>query len=173
MQVLRVVPYSAAQLYSYEVFKRLFQDKEGELSVERRMMAGACAGMTATLVRARTLTPTPGCAVCVGWVAGGHGSHAAARALTPAPAPASTAPSLPQPSPPPRPSPPPPTQLTYPLDTLRLRMAVDPALVGLGGAVRVLLREGGSASFYRGLGASMLGERCDGWSERRGSARGW
>ena len=52
----------------------------------------------------------------------------------------------------------PPLQLTYPLDTLRLRLAVDPALKGLGGAVKVLLREGGSASFYRGLGASMLGE---------------
>ena len=55
------------------------------------------------------------------------------------------------------PCPTPAAQLTYPLDTLRLRLAVDPNLKGLGGAVRVLLREGGSASFYRGLGASMLG----------------
>ncbi len=48
-------------------------------------------------------------------------------------------------------------QLTYPLDTLRLRMAVDPKLRGLGGAVSVLLKEGSGAAFYRGLGASMLG----------------
>lgn len=95
-QVLRVVPYSAAQLYSYEVFKRLFQDERGELSVHRRLLAGACAGMTATI-------------------------------------------------------------LTHPLDTLRLRIAVDPACRTIGGAVAVLLREGSGAAFYRGLGASMLG----------------
>lgn len=96
-QVLRVVPYSAAQLYSYEVFKKLFQDEEGGLSVQRRLLAGACAGMSATL-------------------------------------------------------------LTYPLDTLRLRLAVDPKLRGVRGAVAVLLKEGSGAAFYRGLGASMLGE---------------
>ena len=51
-QVLRVVPYSAAQLYSYEVFKQFLTDKEtGELSVHKRLAAGACAGMTATIVR--------------------------------------------------------------------------------------------------------------------------
>ena len=50
-QVLRVVPYSAAQLYSYEVFKKLFADDAGELPVQRRLLAGACAGMAATLVR--------------------------------------------------------------------------------------------------------------------------
>lgn len=50
-QVLRVVPYSAAQLYSYEVFKQAFADEKGELSVRKRLMAGAAAGMTATLVR--------------------------------------------------------------------------------------------------------------------------
>lgn len=48
-----MVPYSAAQLYSYEVFKKLFADEEGHLSVQRRLAAGACAGMAATLVRAR------------------------------------------------------------------------------------------------------------------------
>lgn len=48
-------------------------------------------------------------------------------------------------------------QLTYPLDTLRLRLAVDPRLRGVGGAVSVLLKEGSGAAFYRGLGASMLG----------------
>lgn len=51
LQVLRVVPYSAAQLCSYELFKKLFQDEEGTLTVQRRLAAGACAGMTATLVR--------------------------------------------------------------------------------------------------------------------------
>jgi hypothetical protein len=48
-------------------------------------------------------------------------------------------------------------QLTYPLDTLRLRLAVDPKLRGVGGAITVLLKEGSGAAFYRGLGASMLG----------------
>lgn len=95
-QVLRVVPYSAAQFYSYEVFKRWFADEDGELSVHRRLAAGACAGMVATL-------------------------------------------------------------LTHPLDTLRLRLAVDPNLRGVGGTVAVLLKEGKGAAFYRGLGASMLG----------------
>lgn len=50
-----------------------------------------------------------------------------------------------------------PPQLTYPLDTLRLRLAVDPKLRGVGGAIAVLLKEGSGAAFYRGLGASMLG----------------
>ena len=49
------MPYSAAQLYSYEVFKKVFQDKDGKLSVQRRLAAGACAGMAATLVRAMCL----------------------------------------------------------------------------------------------------------------------
>ncbi len=120
--MLRVVPYSAAQFYSYEVFKRWFADDEGNLSVHRRLAAGACAGMVATL-------------------------------------------------------------LTHPLDTLRLRLAVDPNLRGVGGTVAVLLKEGKGAAFYRGLGASMLGERsccgaaaADGRARREGAedgARGW
>lgn len=52
-QVLRVVPYSAAQLYSYELFKKNFADEEGKLTVPKRLAAGALAGMTATLVRAK------------------------------------------------------------------------------------------------------------------------
>lgn len=96
-QVLRVVPYSAAQLYSYEVFKQLFVDKKtGELNVQRRLAAGACAGMTATI-------------------------------------------------------------LTHPLDTLRLRIAVDPKCRSLLGAVAILAKEGGLPAFYRGLWASMAG----------------
>lgn len=95
-QVLRVVPYSAAQLYSYEVFKHWFSDKEGNLSVQNRLAAGAAAGMTATL-------------------------------------------------------------LTHPLDTLRLRLAVDPNSPTLVAAIRALAREGGLAAFYRGLGASLAG----------------
>lgn len=96
-QVLRVVPYSAAQLYSYECFKQFFTDKEtGELNVRRRLAAGACAGMTATI-------------------------------------------------------------LTHPLDTLRLRIAVDPKCRSLIGAITILAKEGGIPAFYRGLGASMAG----------------
>ena len=49
-QVLRVLPYSAAQLYSYELFKQAFSDGEGRLGVPARLAAGACAGMTSTLV---------------------------------------------------------------------------------------------------------------------------
>lgn len=105
-QILRVVPYSAAQLYSYEVFKHAFRDGEGRLTVPRRLAAGACAGMAATL-------------------------------------------------------------LTYPLDTLRLRIAVDPACRTLAGAVAVLAREGSGAAFYRGLGASMMGR----WIVRVGGVK--
>ncbi len=49
------------------------------------------------------------------------------------------------------------SQLTYPLDTLRLRLAVDPSVVGMRGAVRVLLREGAGPAFYRGIGVACLG----------------
>eukprot|EP00271_Cylindrocystis_brebissonii_P011590 TRINITY_DN29459_c0_g1_i1.p1 TRINITY_DN29459_c0_g1~~TRINITY_DN29459_c0_g1_i1.p1 ORF type:complete len:490 (+),score=59.22 TRINITY_DN29459_c0_g1_i1:153-1622(+) len=51
-QVLRVIPYSAVQLLAYESYKRLFTGKErgATLSVPARLAAGACAGMTSTLV---------------------------------------------------------------------------------------------------------------------------
>lgn len=52
-QVLRVLPYSACQLCSYEAYKRLLgggPNGEG-LSVPCRLAAGAAAGMTSTLVR--------------------------------------------------------------------------------------------------------------------------
>ena len=50
LQILRVVPYSATQLYSYEVLKRRFRNERGELTVPARLAAGGCAGMVATLV---------------------------------------------------------------------------------------------------------------------------
>ena len=48
-------------------------------------------------------------------------------------------------------------QATYPLDTLRLRLAVDPASRSVAGAARALMREGSHRAFFRGLGASMMG----------------
>lgn len=53
-----------------------------------------------------------------------------------------------------------PIQATYPLDTLRLRLAVDPAARSVRGAARALMREGSHGAFFRGLGASMLGARA-------------
>jgi len=85
VQVIRIIPYSAVQLFSYEVYKviiipcsfrhqnclhycdcrfhifvllqcycfciqKIFRRKDGELSVFGRLAAGACAGMTSTLV---------------------------------------------------------------------------------------------------------------------------
>jgi hypothetical protein len=51
-------------------------------------------------------------------------------------------------------------QLTYPLDTLRLRLAVDPSVVGMRGAARILMAEGSGLAFYRGIGVAMLGRWC-------------
>ncbi|KAJ7554515.1 hypothetical protein O6H91_06G144200 [Diphasiastrum complanatum] len=95
-QVIRVIPYSAVQLFAYEFYKKLFRKNGTELSVSGRLAAGACAGMTSTLV-------------------------------------------------------------TYPLDTLRLRMAVDPASKGLYQVLHTMLQEEGLGSLYRGLGPSLLG----------------
>ena len=47
--------------------------------------------------------------------------------------------------------------MTYPLDTLRLRLAVDPSVQTIGGASSMLLREGSLQAFFRGLGASIVG----------------
>lgn len=47
VNVVRIFPYSAAQLASNDTYKRLLADT-GELSVYGRLIAGACAGMTAT-----------------------------------------------------------------------------------------------------------------------------
>lgn len=43
-----IFPYSAAQLSANDQYKRLLADEHGELSVPRRLLGGACAGMTAT-----------------------------------------------------------------------------------------------------------------------------
>ncbi|XP_072992934.1 thylakoid ADP,ATP carrier protein, chloroplastic-like [Typha latifolia] len=95
-QVIRIIPYSAVQLFSYEVYKKLFRKKDGELSVIGRLLAGACAGMTSTLV-------------------------------------------------------------TYPLDVLRLRLAVEPGSRTMSQVALNMLREEGFASFYGGLGPSLIG----------------
>lgn len=49
------------------------------------------------------------------------------------------------------------TQATYPLDTLRLRIAVDPGVRSIRGASAALLREGSYSAFFRGLTASLVG----------------
>ncbi|KAF4358762.1 hypothetical protein F8388_022529 [Cannabis sativa] len=49
-QVIRVIPYSAVQLFAYETYKKLFRGKDGELSLIGRLAAGACAGMTSTFI---------------------------------------------------------------------------------------------------------------------------
>lgn len=57
-QVLRVLPYSAAQLSSYEVLKGMLADEDGKLSLQARLAAGAGAGMFATLVSWQTSSST-------------------------------------------------------------------------------------------------------------------
>lgn len=95
-QVIRIIPYSAVQLFAYETYKKLLQGKDGELSVIGRLAAGACAGMTSTFV-------------------------------------------------------------TYPLDVLRLRLAVDPGYKTMSEVALNMLKEEGVASFYNGLGPSLIG----------------
>ncbi|KAJ0962528.1 hypothetical protein J5N97_027650 [Dioscorea zingiberensis] len=95
-QVIRIIPYSAVQLFAYETYKKLLKGKNGDLSVIGRLVAGACAGMTSTLV-------------------------------------------------------------TYPLDVLRLRLAVEPGCRTMSQVAFNMLREEGIASFYCGLGPSLVG----------------
>ena len=59
-QILKVVPYSAIQLCTYEAAKRGLRDREGHLSIPARLTAGALAGMTATLVRCSIVNYLPG-----------------------------------------------------------------------------------------------------------------
>ncbi|RLN30096.1 uncharacterized protein C2845_PM05G35120 [Panicum miliaceum] len=96
-QVIRIIPYSAVPLFSYEVYKKVFRRKDGELSVFGRLAAGVCGGMISTLV-------------------------------------------------------------TYPLDVLRLRLAVQSGHSTMSQvALNMLrLREEGLASFYGGLGPSLI-----------------
>uniref|UniRef100_A0A383V5H6 ADP/ATP translocase n=1 Tax=Tetradesmus obliquus TaxID=3088 RepID=A0A383V5H6_TETOB len=48
VNIIRIFPYSAGQLAANDSYKRLLADDHGELTVARRLAAGACAGMTAT-----------------------------------------------------------------------------------------------------------------------------
>ncbi|CAA0837036.1 Probable envelope ADP-ATP carrier protein-chloroplastic [Striga hermonthica] len=96
-QVIRVIPYSVVQLFAYETYKTLFQGKDGELSVIARLTAGACAGMTSTLV------------------------------------------------------------MTYPLDVLRLRLAVERGYRTMTHVAVSMLKEEGLGPFYSGLGPSLIG----------------
>ncbi|XP_057435234.1 probable envelope ADP,ATP carrier protein, chloroplastic [Lotus japonicus] len=94
-QVIRVIPYSAVQLFAYEIYKKIFRGQNGELSVVGRLTAGAFAGMTSTFI-------------------------------------------------------------TYPLDVLRLRLAVEPGYRTMSEVALSMLREEGVASFYKGLGPSLI-----------------
>ncbi|CAI8612851.1 unnamed protein product [Vicia faba] len=87
-QVIRVIPYSAVQLFAYETYKKLFRRQNGELSVVARLSAGAFAGMTATFI-------------------------------------------------------------TYPLDVLRLRLAVEPGYRTMSEVAFCMLRDEGFASFLQ------------------------
>jgi len=67
VNVIRVAPYSAAQLGSNDYYKRLLADENGKLSLPKRLTAGACAGMTGTAlthpldtVRLRLALPNSG-----------------------------------------------------------------------------------------------------------------
>lgn len=95
-QVIRIIPYSAVQLFAYETYKNIFRGDNKELSVIGRLAAGACAGMTSTFV-------------------------------------------------------------TYPLDVLRLRLAVEPGYRTMSEVAFNMLRDEGFASFYKGLGPSLIG----------------
>ncbi|KAL3531696.1 hypothetical protein ACH5RR_005217 [Cinchona calisaya] len=95
-QVIRIIPYTAVQLFAYETYKKLFSGKDGKLSVIGRLAAGACAGMTSTFI-------------------------------------------------------------TYPLDVLRLRLAVEPGYKTMTQVALNMLKEEGVASFYNGLGPSLIG----------------
>ena len=48
-------------------------------------------------------------------------------------------------------------QVTYPLDTLRMRLALDPSLKTIPMAILALLREGGPTALYRGVGPAVVG----------------
>mmetsp|Transcript_22067 Transcript_22067/g.36820 ORF Transcript_22067/g.36820 Transcript_22067/m.36820 type:complete len:335 (-) Transcript_22067:248-1252(-) len=65
--LIRIVPYSSAQLSANDFYKRTLASENGQLSVPARLLAGACAGMTATAlthpldtVRLRLALPNSG-----------------------------------------------------------------------------------------------------------------
>eukprot|EP00959_Pyramimonas_sp_CCMP1952_P192945 4034369-Pyramimonas_sp.AAC.1 len=65
--LVRIVPYSSAQLSANDFYKRLLAGDKGDLSVPARLLSGACAGMTATAlthpldtVRLRLALPNSG-----------------------------------------------------------------------------------------------------------------
>ncbi|KAH1162685.1 hypothetical protein GYH30_001261, partial [Glycine max] len=49
-QLIRVIPYSAVQLFAYEIYKKIFKGNDGELSVVGRLAAGTFADMISTFV---------------------------------------------------------------------------------------------------------------------------
>jgi solute carrier family 25 phosphate transporter 23/24/25/41 len=83
-------------IYLCAGIQKLLKGDREEISVVGRLTAGACAGMTSTLV-------------------------------------------------------------TYPLDVLRLRLAVDPATKSMFQVAAMMFHEEGVAAFWRGLGPSLLG----------------
>ena len=48
--IIRIFPYSAAQLMANDFYKRQLAGADGRLEVWQRLTAGACAGMTATAI---------------------------------------------------------------------------------------------------------------------------
>ena len=49
------------------------------------------------------------------------------------------------------------SQVTYPLDIIRFRMAVDPTLNTIPQVVRAVIRDEGMGAFYKGLVPSCIG----------------
>ena len=49
-QLIRILPYSATQLSSYEFYKSMVQKEDGSIPLPLRLAASACAGMPATTV---------------------------------------------------------------------------------------------------------------------------
>ena len=92
---VRVVPYAATQFMSYDKYRVFLKNPDGDITVPRRLLAGAMAGATATSV-------------------------------------------------------------THPLDTIRLRLSVQPELRGLSDSVRSVWKEGGARAFYKGYAATLL-----------------
>ena len=86
VNIIRIFPYSAAQLMANDKYKRRLANAEGELTVPRRLAAGACAGMTATALthpldtlRLRLALPNSGYTGEGGEGGGGGGGGAALR----------------------------------------------------------------------------------------------